>query len=100
MKKIFIALLGASILAAPAYSMSVSEWEEYKKNCRDQGGTPGVHRDGSPGCHIGAVASAKNIDFNAKPKLTKQAKPSVRSSATVSKKVGADGLDRIMETVD
>ncbi|MFW2588428.1 hypothetical protein [Sagittula sp. SSi028] len=48
--------------------MSVSEWEEYKKNCRDQVGTPGVHADSSPGCHIGATETAKDMDFSAEPK--------------------------------
>lgn len=93
MKNIITALLGICVLATPAYSMSVSEWEEYKKNCRDQGGTPGVHEDGSPGCHIGAVASAKNIDFKAKPKLTKGVKKLESKTSTIRK----DGLDRVME---
>ncbi|WP_114009591.1 hypothetical protein [Cohaesibacter intestini] len=76
MKTIHRSLLIASFIVpfavTAASAMSHSEWEAYKKDCRSRGGTPGVHMDGSPGCHIGAAAKVKNgFKLNKSPKLVK-----------------------------
>ena len=76
MKTITRALLIASFIApfavTAASAMSHSAWEAYKKDCRGKGGTPGVHMDGSPGCHMGAKAEVKKgFKLNKAPKLVK-----------------------------
>lgn len=46
----FGTLVGAM---SPAFSMSVSEYYAFVKDCHGKGGKTGVHSDGSLGCHIG-----------------------------------------------
>lgn len=46
----FGSLVGAM---SPAFSMSVSEYYAFVKDCHGKGGKTGVHSDGSLGCHIG-----------------------------------------------
>jgi hypothetical protein len=33
-----------------------TKWDDYKAACRSSGGSPGVHEDGSFGCHMGSMA--------------------------------------------
>jgi len=47
-------LIGACILPVTIFAgLSPSEWAQYKRDCYNSGGSPGMHLDGSPGCcHI------------------------------------------------
>ncbi|PLW75635.1 hypothetical protein [Cohaesibacter celericrescens] len=71
------ALLIASFIApiigsvVPASAMTNQEWQAYKRDCAGRGGTAGVHADGSPGCHIGAIAKVKKgFKTNVSPSRT------------------------------
>lgn len=46
---------GAIILLFTGTSFA-TKWDDYKAACKSAGGKPGVHEDGSFGCHMGAMA--------------------------------------------
>ncbi|WP_373237680.1 hypothetical protein [Cohaesibacter celericrescens] len=46
---------GAIILLFTGTSFA-TKWDDYKAACRSSGGSPGVHEDGSFGCHMGSMA--------------------------------------------
>lgn len=65
MKPVVHALLLAFLLtpvaattASAGKDLTSAEWERHKRDCRKAGGTPGMYRDGTPGCHMGMKSQA------------------------------------------